>query len=235
MRRGFVMRLALGLVLGIAFGSQSVRADDYYYAVVFGSQTHPKMLRYSHTWATFVRLSGEGPDLSTYTMQVHTISWLPKSLKVHVFDPRPEPGVNLDLQATINTMYAEKQNITCWGPFQIQQPVYERSLAVASILNAGQAEYRAISGSGNILVADCIHAVAAVDPVFGRDHYPLIRIGKPASRFLARQIILRSPIDQVGTDNSWLIPALGIDRYPIEIVSPRQIPKQECFFCKIPE
>ena len=60
------------------------------------------------------------------------------------------------------------------------------------------------------MISDCIHAVAAVDPVFGRGHYPLIRIGDPASRFLAQRIVVRSferhGIDQAAFDNSWLIP-----------------------------
>jgi hypothetical protein len=34
--------------------------------------------------------------------------------------------------------------------------------------------------------------VAAIDPVFGRGHYPLIRIGKPVSRFIARQMMTRN-------------------------------------------
>ena len=75
--------------------------------------------------------------------------------------------------------------------------------------------YRAISTPENLLVSDCIHAVAAADPVFGRGHYPLIRIGKPASRYIARQIMTRSPFDQTLFDNSWLIPRLGLDRHPL--------------------
>ena len=69
----------------------------------------------------------------------------------------------------------------------------------------------------NLLISDCIHAVAAVDPIFGREHYPLIRIGKPASRYIAREIMTRGPargIEQERYDNSWLIPRLGLDRYP---------------------
>ena len=74
-----------------------------------------------------------------------------------------------------------------WGPFVIEKEVYDRSLWVLQIIASGTPRYRAISGPGNLLVSDCIHAVAAVDPVFGRGHYPLIRIGKPASRYIARR------------------------------------------------
>ena len=122
-----------------------------------------------------------------------------------------------------------------WGPFRILPQVYERSLRVKEILDSGQAEYRAISTPRNLLISDCIHAVAAVDPIFGRGHYPLIRVGKPASRYIARQMMTRSVFDQWESDNSWLVPGLGLDRYPIEVVPPQQMPKRNCFLCRCPD
>ena len=116
-----------------------------------------------------------------------------------------------------------------WGPFRIHQVVYERSLGVKEILDSGAAEYRAISTPGNLLVSDCIHAVAAIDPVFGRGHYPLIRIGKPASRFIARQVMTRSVFDQWQGDHSWLVPRLGLDRYPIEVRPTAADPQTDLF------
>jgi hypothetical protein len=203
--------------------------------MIFGSQSKPKLLQYTHTWATFIRAVGEGPDANNYSTYQHTISWLPQSLDVRTWSLLPEPGVNLDLYETLQTVYRDREHITMWGPFRIQQAGYERSLEVKRILESGAAEYRAISTARNILVSDCIHAVAAVDPVFGRNHYPLIRIGKPASRSIARQVMTRSVFDQCEGDNSWLIPRLGLDRYPIEFVLPRQIPKESCCFCRRPD
>jgi hypothetical protein len=55
------------------------------------------------------------------------------------------------------------------------------------------AEYRAISTPRNLRVSDCIQAVAACDLVFGRGHYPMILVGKPASRFTARQVMVQAP------------------------------------------
>jgi hypothetical protein len=77
-----------------------------------------------------------------------------------------------------------------------------------------------------------------VDPDFGRRHYPLIRVGKPASRYLARQLMTRGPakgIEQELYDNSWLIPRLALDRYPIEIISPSTIPRRNCLLCLCPD
>ena len=197
--------------------------------MVFGSQSRPKQLRYTHTWATFIKATGEGSDPNAYALESNTISWLPATLEVKVFRPWPEPGVNLDLYQTLQAMHANGESITMWGPFIVGPEVYQRSLWVQSIIASGAPRYRAISGPGNLLVSDCIHAVAAVDPDFGRGHYPLIRIGKPASRFIARQIMTRTPakgIEQERYDNSWLIPRLGLDRYPIEVISPRRIPRR---------
>ncbi len=233
-RRTRALILAL---LGLSWPTTSseARGDEFYYAMIFGSQSRPKLLQYTHTWATFIRAVGDGPDLNTYTLDQHTISWLPESLDVRTWSLLPERGVNLDLYQTLDAVYRDREHVTMWGPFRVLPQVYERSLRVKEILDSGRAEYRAISTPRNLLISDCIHAVAAVDPVFGRDHYPLIRIGKPASRHLARQIMTRSVFDQWESDNSWLVPRLGLDRYPLEVVPPRQIPKRNCFLCRCPE
>ena len=55
--------------------------------MIFGSQSNPKQLRYTHTWATYVRAVGEGPDPTQYALEAHTISWLPQTLVVRVWRP----------------------------------------------------------------------------------------------------------------------------------------------------
>ena len=219
----------------LGFSAVSARAEERYFLLIFGSQSSPKTLKRSHTWATFVKAVGEGPDLSTYALEVNTISWLPASLDVKVFRPWPEKGVNFDLEQTLNFVYSDRQGVTMWGPFVIAQPIYERSLQVRQIAESGRAEYRAISNGRDMLISDCIHALAAVDPAFGRNHYPLIRIGKPASRYVARQIMARSLFDQYQYDNSWLVARLGLCRYPIQVVSPRTIPNRSCLLCTLPD
>ena len=58
-------------------------------------------------------------------------------------------------------------------------------------------------------------------------------------RFFAREIMVRSVenrgVDQAAFDNSWLIPRLGLDRYPITVVPPQQIPQRRCVLCRHPE
>lgn len=232
-RIGLYVIASLGILVGPAAGTG--RGGEFYYVLIFGSQSSPKILRYTHTWATLVRAVGEGPDPRNYEIYAHTISWLPETLELRVWRPWPEPGVNLDLYQTLDVVYSNRERVTMWGPLLIEKKIYDRSLWVLQIIASGAPQYRAISFPGNLLISDCIHAVAAVDPDFGREHYPLIRIGKPASRFIARQIVTRSPFDQAAYDNSWLIPRLGLDRYPIEIVPPQRIPRRSCFLCRCPE
>lgn len=234
----FAVLAAVSLVL-VAPGPSWASATERYYVLIFGSQSQPKQLRYTHTWATFIRAVGEGQDPSGATLYHHTISWLPQTLEVRVWAPFPEPGVNLDLYETLGAVAASDQRVTMWGPFVITPDIYQRSHQIRDILASGAVRYRAISTSRNLLISDCIHAVAAVDPVFGRGHYPLIRIGEPASRFLAREIVVRGyenrGIDQAAFDNSWLIPRLGLDRYPIVVVPPQHIPHRRCALCRCPE
>jgi hypothetical protein len=236
-----IRRARAALLVAVVLGSATsmAAADERYFVLVFGSQSHPKLLRYTHTWATFVRAVGEGPDPNNWVLYQHTISWLPQSLKVRVWNPVPETGVNLDLYQTLDFVVRQQERVTLWGPFLITPDLYERSLRIYQILQSGAVQYRAISTSTDLLVSDCIHAVAAVDPLFGRGHYPLVRIGNPASRFIAREVMVRSienrGIDQAAFDNAWLIPRLGLDRYPIEVVAPRQIPHRRCVLCRCPE
>jgi hypothetical protein len=126
-----------------------------------------------------------------------------------------------------------------WGPFVELPTVYQKSLRVKEFLESGQMKYRAIDGGANRLIDDCIHAVSAVDPIYGRRHYPLVRVGKPASRSIAREIMVQSvqdrQIDQTASDASWLIARLGLDRYPIEVVPPPRIPARRCFLCRCPD
>ena len=218
------LRTTFLTLLLLGFCGTSVRAGESYYLLIFGSQSQPKKLRDCHTWATFVKAVGEGTDPANYVLEANTISWVPASLDVKVWNPRAVPGMNMGLEQTLDWVTSHNEKITIWGPFRIGQALYQRSLEVRSTLEGGTVQYRAIDDAANLLISDCIHALAAVDPQFGRGHYPLIRIGNSASRHIAKQLKSRSLVDQTVSDNQWLVPRLGLCRYPIEIVPPSQIP-----------
>ncbi len=232
--RRFRRLLSFAAALFIAWSAAAATAvaDEYCFAMIFGSESQPKRLRYTHTWVTLVRAVGEGPDLNSYALDQSTISWLPRTLEVKVLRPWPEPGINLDLYQTLKAVGDNGESVTMWGPFVADPALFRRSLMIRQVLDGGDARYRAISTARNILISDCIHAVAAMDPMFGRGHYPLIRIGKPASRYIAHEVMQRSVFDQYAYDNSWLIPRLGLNSYPIEVVPPQAIAKAPCGLCR---
>jgi hypothetical protein len=74
--------------LAFAITASETRGDEFYDAMIFGSQSQPKLLQYTHTWATFIRAVGEGPDPNNYTIYQHTISWLPQPLDVRIWSLR---------------------------------------------------------------------------------------------------------------------------------------------------
>ena len=104
----FAVLAAVSLVL-VSPGPSLASATERYYVLIFGSQSQPKLLRYTHTWATFIRAVGEGSDPNGYTLYHHTISWLPQTLEVRVWAPFPEPGVNLDLYETLRAVAMSDQ------------------------------------------------------------------------------------------------------------------------------
>src|SRR4029079_48337 len=96
--------------------SGMVNADDRYFLLVFAAQSKVNLVRNSHTWGTFVHMSGSGPDVANYQVaDAITISWLPESMRVRTIQFRPQAGVNLDLQATMQRYAYELPTcITLW-------------------------------------------------------------------------------------------------------------------------
>ena len=148
----------------------------------------------------------------------------------------PEPGVNLDLYRTLDAVYQDRENVTMWGPFRIL-PLGLRAFA------PGQGDPRQRGGA----IPGDQHAAEPADqrlhPCRGRGRSRLRPRPLPADPHRqAGQPVHRPPGDDRGasstngeSDNSWLIPRLGLDRYPIEVVPPQQIPKRNCFLCRCPE
>src|SRR4051812_20251337 len=108
--------LATGLLAALALlgPARPAAGNDVFYVIIFGSEDDPKHLKYSHTFATFIRASGGGGDPSGYCVTSHTISWLPRSLDVRINQVHPEPGVNLGLDDTIRFVMSQGQSVTAW-------------------------------------------------------------------------------------------------------------------------
>lgn len=188
-------------------------ANESYYLVVFGAQRNFAEANYTHTWAVFVRFCGG-------QYQYQTISWLPATLQVRIGHRHPEPGVNLDLYATLNWVLCNGMKASMWGPFQIQPELYWKAVEQAGHLSSGEVGYKAVDfGYRTSEVSDCIHAVSdlAGSP---RARVFIPGYGQAASRVVTAR--LRKYMIEPEQKHPWVAEALGLNQYPIrqrEVVS----------------
>jgi hypothetical protein len=211
--------LLLPLLLAPVAWASTARAGERYYVLIFSSQSTPRLPRYTHTWATFVKACGEGPDSSKYHIsEVFTISWLAADLEIRSLRLRAEPGVNLDLETTL-AYVLERERVSEWGPYQISQRLYERALGRKAELESGAVKYKAIDpnrGPRVHSVSDCIHGVTDIDPDYDRSYYREVRrFGEAAGHWVAYQLVTRGRFVNLGEDLDWINHQLGLYRYPI--------------------
>lgn len=81
-------RLFWVVLATLLIDAKMARAVDAYYMIVFGQQDGADRPDSSHTFATFVKTTGEGADKTKYTFASHTISWMPASLHVKLLHGR---------------------------------------------------------------------------------------------------------------------------------------------------
>jgi hypothetical protein len=215
------MRISFALPLFLScFAWESVaHAEERYYIILFGSQSTPRLARFTHTWATFVKTRGEGGDASKYQIsEIFTISWMPADLKVRALRLRPQEGVNLDLESTLSHSL-ERQRVSEWGPFEISPMIYNLALERKAELESGAVRYKAIDptfGPRAASTSDCIHGISDIDPENGRLYYlETRRFGEAASHWLAYQFITRGQRINLSENLDWLNERLGLDSYPI--------------------
>jgi hypothetical protein len=208
------MRAAfLGVVVCLAAQSRGT-AQEAYFVIVFGSQ-RPVINRpaHTHSWATFVRVACDPVNPRTLTVEPHTVSWLPATLKIRPLAFVAEPGVNLDLHRTLAWALDDDQRVTMWGPYQIDRALFERALVKQSRLERGEVRYKADdTGYNSDQVSNCVHAVADIS------QGPRLRVGQPgwgasASYFVA--LTYRPFIINEQTTHDWLLDALTLRGYPI--------------------
>jgi hypothetical protein len=191
---------------------------EHYYLLVFGSQTPVRLPRFTHTWATMVRTT-EIPGKPLQINDVHTISWLPAAMKIRATRLRVEPGVNLDLCATIEEMLRNRERISLWGPYETWQGFYTRFAAQKTFLESGMLGYQcndqfgeaARCGNGS----NCFHALSDMDPQFDRRQYPLLDYGDRASENIVHQLFARPILIHPQQTHDWLLQALRLDQCPI--------------------
>ena len=191
---------------------------ERYFFLVFGSQSHPKQPKYTHTWASVVKVTGCAGAVAP-TIEEHTISWMPASLDIYPTSFKVEPGANLQLHFTIEEMLRNDERVSVWGPYEVGPGLYQRFLVQKAFMDSGAVGYQCIDSIGEAAKngngCDCIHAVTDMDPQYARNRYPLSYFGDSASRHVVHQIQTRPIIIDPEADHGWLLPQLGLDKYPI--------------------
>ena len=198
------------------------RATEFYYLMVFGSQQIPPRAKYSHSFAVFVRATGQGACAENYALEYYTISWVPQTLDIRLLALSPECGQNLELHATIHWALSTEQRISMWGPYLVNGDRYWRAAQQVQLLQSGQVGYKALdSGFPTDVATNCIHAVSSV--VDGHRLRVLSPgFGETASFFITRR--LQPWILDDEHKHDWIAARLGLDRYPMvrrELENPR--------------
>jgi hypothetical protein len=214
-RRNRMPGIALrGLAVLLTLASVgTARADEAYFLLVFGSQRTPPNPDYSHSFATFVKVTGEGPCLENPCLEAHTISWLPANLMVRTCALLPECGHNFDLHPTLRYVFDSQERVSVWGPYRIEPELYCRALKQIRLLESGQVRYKAIdAGHHSDEVSNCIHAISSLAGGY-RLRILSPSFGETASYYITERL---SPwILDEGKTYDWIVYKLGLDAYPL--------------------
>lgn len=195
-----------------------VPPNERYYLIVFGSESTPKVPKYTHSWATAVKVT-DGASVAAPGVQADTISWMPATLSIRPWHFQPECGVNLDLHTTIREMLKHDEGIAMWGPYEVWHGAYTRFQVQKRFMDSGRTGYQCIDAVGGAARhgsgCDCIHAITDMDPAFDRRNYSLRDFGIDASEHAVEQIMTRSVVINPPQTHDWLIATLQLDQYPI--------------------
>jgi len=152
------------------------------YVILFSYSGEEYKPKFSHTFAAFVRTTGEPGRLNV--VEHCTISWLPRSGIISLARPA-EPGVNLSLQDTLDLAERQGSAISYLGPFEIREELYRKAVAQAERLERGELRYKAFDHYTRSTAKNCIHAVSDICEEHGRLGTGTTH-GLPATRLVAR-------------------------------------------------
>ncbi len=192
---------------------------ERYFALVYGSQSTPKVPKYTHTWATVVRTSAATETSPGTILEHHTISWMPATLDIQTKRFAIEPGVNLGLVESLDVMFGFGERVSVWGPYEIRAGLYQKGVIQKTFMESGQMGYQCIDTIGEAastgLGCNCVHALSDADARAGRAQYPLTKYGESASERIVGQLHLADVVQNPGATHDWILQDLGINHYPI--------------------
>jgi hypothetical protein len=208
--------LLLPLAVVALLSPTAGRAEERHYLIIFAAQSHPKIPRLTHTFATLVKVTDGLPDCPSSAIEAYTISWLPQTLKVRPYRLHDEPGRNLTLLETLDWAYGNHMHVSQWGPYAIEPDFFQLVYHEYARIENGEFRYKAIDpNQRGVRTTDCIHAITDIDRDDGRTQFPEWRSGEPVTRKFVRVLHDRGRLLDPLADMSWLNTALGLDRYPI--------------------
>jgi hypothetical protein len=215
-----VKQLSLSVVLVLLLSPAPLMAGEWYYVVVFSSQTVPLRPRYTHTFATVIKVTADGCDQRQGHIEAVTISWLPATFAIRPLRLKSEVGVNASLEDSMRVALGQKQRVSQWGPYQTDAGLYEAAQDQAARLARGERRYRALDPLFDPAgFTDCIHAVADLDSRLCRTYRPeFVMCGDRASARLVGELIALGRIQCPQATHDWLNARLGLDAYPIRHV-----------------
>jgi len=183
-------------------------AQSSYYMVIFASQPDSKEAWLSHTFATFVKAGRKMPSEQERIEEAHTISWMPRSRDIAILRRRPEQGTNLDLRETLRWAESVGARVYAWGPYRIEQELYERALRQEARLTSGAVLFKVIDEKFRPdSASNCIHAVTDIDMDNGLVHVGR-QWGEAASGVAAEH--LRRWIITPERKHPWVVKQLGL-------------------------
>jgi hypothetical protein len=222
-RAGGFRAVSLWAVLLVLGWAGAARGDEAYYLLVFGAQRVPNTPDYSHSFATFVRATWNGPAPAPPRLEAFTISWLPQTLRIRALAFAPECGQNLGLHETLRWALGTGQRVSLWGPYQIDRDLYVRALAQLRLLESGQILYKANDvGHPTDRVSNCIHAISGMTDGH-RLHVIIPSWGETASYYVEQELMpwVLNPCQT----HPWVASALGLGGYPIIYRRPGENPR----------
>jgi len=210
-----LLLLSAALLATTARATGADSTEHSYYMMVFATQSEPNRAKFSHTFASFVKVARPESTPDQPRLQVHTISWLPATLDVVVLNREPEAGVNLDLDSTLRWAMKRNERIIMWGPYKITPGLYDRAVAQEARLRSNTVLYKAVDRDLRPRTAsNCIHAVSDISPEDGLLHVGTNR-GQEASQSVVNH--LRQWIINPEKTHVWLIDRMELRSYPIEL------------------
>jgi hypothetical protein len=182
---------------------------DRYYVLLFGGQGDLLRPRTAHTWATFVRTTPAADG--TTTVEAHTISWLPATLKIRPFALMAEKGVNLTLDQTLDFIDSHpRTRVAVWGPYEIPVERFEQALRQKELLESGSIRYHSLGLLGRKQdVMHCIDGVTRTDPTWERAANPSRWFGEGGTSQAVRAGVRSGFIPSPAKTDEWLIPEVN--------------------------